>query len=51
LHRHDPRDVLTHLTKPAGVLQLPGRVLKAEIEQLLARLLKTLNQFLIGEFY
>jgi hypothetical protein len=49
LHRHDPRDVLAHLAQPAGVLQLTGGVLEAEVEQLLARLLKTLDQFLISE--
>jgi hypothetical protein len=49
LHGHDSRDVLAHLAKPAGVLQLTSRVLETEIEQLLARLLETLRQFLISE--
>jgi hypothetical protein len=51
LHRHDPRDVLAHLTQPAGVLQLTGSVLEAEVEQLLARLLEALSQLLVSEFY
>jgi hypothetical protein len=49
LHGHDPRDVLAHLAQAAGVLQLTGCVLETEVEQLLARLLETLRQFLISE--
>jgi hypothetical protein len=51
LHRHDPGDVVTHLAKPAGVLQLAGRVLEPQVEQLLARLLEALDQFLVTEVY
>jgi hypothetical protein len=50
LDRHDPCNILAHLAKPAGILQLTGRVLKAQVEELLARLLKADRKFLVGEF-
>src|SRR5919109_2388296 len=44
----DPRDVAPHLADPGGVLELPGRPLKAKVELLLLQLQQLLRQLIPG---
>src|SRR6266540_4168388 len=45
----DPRDVVTHLAHPRMVRQLTRRVLKSEVEQLLAEVFQPLLQIRLVE--
>src|SRR5438105_539802 len=47
-HGHGPRQVALGLAQARGVLELPGRVLEAQVEQLLARRPDELDELVVG---
>src|SRR5437667_7420904 len=48
-HREDARDVVADLLDPHGVVELTGRALEAEVEELLLLCLQSREQLVVGE--